>query len=111
MAYGAILGLETSGTSGGAASESTPVAFSLEASEWITLSTAFAGCGYSAEIAAEGVSMVDYPDVFFDLESIETATEAGIIAGTADNKVVLYARSIPTDVLSGAYFIRKGVSK
>lgn len=89
-----------------AASSSIPVAFSIEAAAWAALTVAVAGCGYSAEIAAEGVTAADYPDIYFDENSLEAA--AGIVAGTAAGKVVLYAKTAPETALSGAYFIRKG---
>ena len=83
-----------------------PTAFSVSANAWTELAETVAGCGYSAEIAAEGVTAADYPDVYFDENSIEAA--AGIVAGTAAGKVVLYAKTAPETALSGAYFIRKG---
>lgn len=83
-----------------------PTAFSVLANAWTELAETVAGCGYSAEIAAEGVTAADYPDVYFDENSLEAA--AGIVAGTAEGKVVLYAKTAPATALSGAYFIRKG---
>lgn len=84
-----------------------PNAFSVDVSDWSELAEPFAGCGFSAEIVAEGVTAVDFPDIYFDEASIGVA--AGIIAGTDSGKVVLYAGSIPETALSGTYFIRKGV--
>ena len=85
-----------------------PTAFSVLVDAWTELAETVAGCGYSAEIAAEGVTAADYPDFYFDENSIEAA--AGIVAGTAAGKVVLYAKTAPATALSGAYFIRKGVA-
>lgn len=90
------------------AAATTPTTFSLEASAFSELAEQFAGCGYSAEIAAEGVTAADFPDVYFDGASIENATAAGILAATADGKIVIYAKKIPEGALSGSYFIRKG---
>ncbi len=89
-------------------SASTPTAFSVEAA-WTALASPVVGRGYSAEIAAEGVTAGDFPDVYFDAASVEAASTASILADTADGAIVLYAKSIPTTALSGAYFIRKGV--
>lgn len=86
-----------------------PTAFSVSADAWTELAETVAGCGYLAEIAAEGVTVADYPDVYFDENSIEAA--AGIVAGTAAGKVVLYAKSIPATALCGAYFVRKGATE
>lgn len=83
-----------------------PTAFSVSADAWTELAETVAGCGYSAEIAAEGVTAADYPDIYFDENSLEAA--AGIVVGTAAGKVVLYAKTAPATALSGAYFIRKG---
>ncbi len=85
---------------------STPTTFSVSADAWTELAETVAGCGYLAEIAAEGVTAADYPDVYFDENSLEAA--AGIVVGTAAGKVVLYAKTAPETALSGAYFIRKG---
>ena len=85
-----------------------PTAFSVENSAWTALSEAVAGRGYSAEIAAVGVTAADYPDIYFNENSLDGAANAGVIAGTADGKIVLYANEIPATALSGAYFIRKG---
>lgn len=83
-----------------------PTAFSVSADAWTELAETVAGCGYSAEIAAEGVTAADFPDIYFDENSLEAA--AGIVAGTAAGIVVLYAKTAPATALSGAYFIRKG---
>ncbi len=91
-------------------SASTPTAFSVEAAAWTALASPVVGRGYSAEIAAEGVTAGDFPDVYFDAASVEAASTASILADTADGAIVLYAKSIPTTALSGAYFIRKGVT-
>lgn len=88
-----------------------PTAFSVEAAAWVTLAESFAGCGYSAEITAEGVTATDFPDVYFDSTSFEAAANSGIIAATADGKIVLYAKSVPAAALSGTYFIRKGATE
>lgn len=90
--------------------ELAPQVFSISTSEWIALSTNYAGCGYKAEITAVGVTAADYPDIYFDETSLETATAAEIIAGTDSGKVVLYAKSIPTATVSGSYFIKKGAT-
>ncbi len=92
-----------------ASSAATPTAFSVSTAAWTELAESVVGCGYSAEIAAEGVSAGDYPDMYFDAASIEAASIAGILADTADGAIVLYAKSMPTTALSGAYFIKKGV--
>ncbi len=92
-------------------SASTPTAFSADTAAWTALASPVVGRGYSAEIAAEGVSAGDFPDVYFDAASVEAASTASILADTADGAIVLYAKSIPTTALSGAYFIRKGVTE
>jgi len=94
-----------------ASSASTPTLFSVEAAAWTALASPVAGCGYSANVSAEGVTAGDFPDVYFDAASIEAASTAGVLADTAEGAVVLYAKSIPTTALSGAYFIRKGVTE
>ncbi len=88
-----------------------PTAFSVDTAAWTALTPPVVGRGYSAEIAAEGVSAGDFPDVYFDAASVEAASTASILADTADGAIVLYAKSIPTTALSGAYFIRKGVTE
>lgn len=88
-----------------------PTAFTVETSAWAALTVAVAGRGYSAEIAAEGVTAADYPDIYFGETSIDVAANAGVIAGTADGKIVLYANEIPAVALSGAYFVRKGAAE
>ncbi len=91
-----------------AVSASIPTAFSVSTSSWTTLTTSVAGRGYSADITANGVTAADFPDVYFDSSSIETASTAGVIAGATAGKIVLYAKSKPSATLSGTYFIRKG---
>ncbi len=91
-------------------SASTPTAFSVEAAAWAALASPVVGRGYSANVSAEGVTAGDFPDVYFDAASVEAASTASILADTADGAIVLYAKSIPTTALSGAYFIRKGVT-
>lgn len=88
----------------------TPVAFSVATSAWTTLSTAFIGRGFSAEIAADGITSEDFPDVFFDNTSVSAAANLGILAEATDGKIVFYTKSIPTTVLSGVFFIRKGAN-
>ena len=85
--------------------------FSIESAAWTTLSAPFAGCGFSAEIPAEGVTAADFPDVYFDSASFETAAKSGIIAATADGKIVLYAETVPVATLSGTCFVRKGAAE
>ena len=97
-------------TASSAASASTPVAFSVAASVWTTLSTAFAGCKYKATITASSVTASDFPDVFFDSASIEAASSAGIIASAESGVVALYAKSKPETALAGSYFIKKGAA-
>ena len=97
-------------TASSAASASTPVAFSVAASAWTTLSTAFVGCKYKATITASSVAASDFPDVFFDSASIEAASSAGIIASAEAGVVALYAKSKPETALSGSYFIKKGAA-
>lgn len=97
-------------TASSAASASTPVAFSVAASAWTTLSTAFAGCKYKATITASSVTASDFPDVFFDSASIEAASSAGIIASAEAGVVALYAKSKPETALTGSYFIKKGAA-
>lgn len=89
-------------------SASTPTAFSVDVASWTALASPIVGRGYSAEIAAEGVTAGDYPDIYFDIASIEAASAASILADTADGTIVLYAKSIPKTSLSGTYFIKKG---
>ena len=89
----------------------TPTSFLVEAAAWTTLSASFAGCGFSAEIAAEGVTSADFPDVYFDTTSLETAANSGIIAEATDGKIVLYAKTVPEAALSGTYFVRKGATE
>lgn len=86
-------------------------AFSVEVATWTTLAEQFAGCGYSAEVAAEGVTAADFPDVYFDSASFEAAANSGIIAATTDGKIILYAKSVPAAALSGTYFVRKGATE
>lgn len=88
-----------------------PTSFSVEAAAWTTLSAPFAGCGFSAEIAAESVTAADFPDVYFDSTSLEIAANLGIIAEAADGKIVLYAKTVPAAALSGTYFVRKGATE
>ena len=88
--------------------KNAPKNFTVLVSDWSVLSVNFAGCGYKAEIAVNGVTLADYPDIYFDENSLDGAANAGVIAGTADGKIVLYANKIPATALSGAYFIRKG---
>lgn len=97
-------------TASSAASASTPVAFSVAASAWTTLSTAFVGCKYKATITASSVAASDFPDVFFDSASIEAASSAGIIACAEAGVVALYAKSKPETALAGSYFIKKGAA-
>ena len=89
----------------------TPTSFSVESAAWTTLSAPFTGCGFSAEIAAEGVTAADFPDVYFDSTSLEIAANSSIIAEATDGKIVLYAKNIPQAALSGSYFIRKGATE
>lgn len=88
-----------------------PTAFSVATSSWTTLSEQVAGRGFSAEITAESVTAADFPDVYFDSASFETAANSGIIAGTADGKIVFYAKTVPEAALSGTYFVRKGAAE
>lgn len=94
-----------------AAVKQTPKSFSVSTSSWTTLSAPFAGCGFSAEIAAEGVTAADFPDVYFDSTSLETAANSVIIAEATDGKIVLYAKTVPEAALSGTYFVRKGAAE
>ena len=89
----------------------SPTAFTVETSAWAALTVAVAGRGYSAEIVAESVTAADYPDIYFDENSLDGAANAGVIVGTADGKIVLYANEIPVATLSGAYFVRKGAAE
>ncbi len=91
-------------------SASVSTAFSVGTAAWSELAATVAGRGYSANISADGVTAADFSDVFFDAASIEAASDAEVIADTAAGAVVLYAKSIPVSTVSGAYFIRKGVS-
>lgn len=93
-----------------AASASTPVAFSVAASAWTTLTSEFAGCKYKATITASSVTASDFPDVFFDSSSIEAASSAGIIASAEAGVVALYAKTKPESTLAGSYFIKKGAA-
>lgn len=88
-----------------------PTSFSVEAAAWVTLSAPFSGCGFSTEITAESVTAADFPDVYFDSASFETAANSGIIAEATDGKIVLYAKTVPEAALSGSYFIRKGAAE
>ena len=91
-----------------AAVKQTPKSFSISTSSWTTLTTAVAGRTYKATISASGVTTSDFPDVYFNSSSVVAATAADIVADTAANYVVLYAKTKPTATLSGSYFIRKG---
>lgn len=91
-----------------AAMAQKPTAFSVDVSSWSELGTEFAGCTYSAEIMDEGVSAADFPDIYFDGNSLEAAMNAAVISAAEDGKIVLYAADIPEQPLAGAYFIKKG---
>ena len=90
--------------------KNAPKNFTVLVSDWSVLSVNFAGCEYKAEIAVNGVTLADYPDIYFDESSIAPATSAEIIAATDTDKIILYAKNIPISTLSGAYFIKRGVS-
>lgn len=85
-----------------------PTAFSVQSAEWSELAVAFVGCKYSAEIMDENVTAADFPDIYFDENSLEAASEAAITAASANGAVTLYAKTLPSDNISGHYFIRKG---
>lgn len=93
-----------------AASSSTPVAFSIEATAWTTLETEVCGRAYFATFTATGVTALDFPDVYFDKDSIVAADASSILADTSADTVVLYAKTKPTSTLSGTYFIKKGAA-
>lgn len=87
-----------------------PVSFSVDVSAWTELSEPFAGCAYSAETTDENVTAADFPEIFFDEASLETAGNIAVIAASGEGKVILYAKQIPEITLSGTYFIRKGAA-
>lgn len=87
-----------------------PRNFSVATSDWENLEIDFIGRGYKTEITANGVTEIDYPDVYFDETSISYASAADIIVATDMNKIVLYAKNAPISTVSGVYFIKKGVT-
>ena len=86
-----------------------PVSFSIEIDGWTQLDESFIGCKYCAEVTDENTSSTDFPDVYFDTNSIESAAESAIMVVSDVAKIIFYAESIPSVTLSGTYFVRKGV--
>lgn len=99
---------QTTANNAAAAATPTPKTFSVSTSSWSTLTTAVAGRTYKAIISATGITTSDFPDIYFDTSSIESATTADIIADTTSDSIILYAKTKPTATVSGSYFIRKG---
>lgn len=86
-----------------------PISFSVDVGAWTELSEPFVGCKYCAEVTDENTSSTDFPDVYFDTNSIESAAESAIMVVSDVAKIIFYAESIPSVTLSGTYFVRKGV--
>lgn len=86
-----------------------PVSFSIEINRWTELAEPFIGCTHYAEVSDKNVTSTDFPDVYFDVNSIENAAESAIMVVSDVAKIIFYAESMPSVTLSGTYFVRKGV--
>ena len=90
-----------------------PQNFSIAVSDWQALSTETNGCKYYAEIAILDIEETDHARVDFDFNSISICETAGVYpAGvTANGKIIIYSKEIPSAAINGIYTIQKGVSE
>ncbi|MCM1275447.1 MAG: hypothetical protein NC299_08780 [Lachnospiraceae bacterium] len=87
-----------------------PTSFSIPASSWTTLSSARAGCKYSAAITVSSITASDGATVDFGIDSMEIciAAEVSPAVETSAGKITVFAKSKPTAAVSGVYRIHKG---
>jgi len=80
---------------------------SISTSSWISAATpAFF---VKSDVQISGVSVSDYPQINFDLDSYIFATNAGVTYTEAyDGGVLVYAEALPTATLVFDYLVTKG---
>ena len=82
--------------------------FSIATSDWISDTTTYDGYTVKTNITINGVSASDIPNVYFDNNTIAIAETANIAIVDSDtNMITLYAKSIPSATVTGAYIISK----
>lgn len=86
--------------------------FSISTADWQTLSADLNDCKYYAEIAVSGLTANDHARVDFAFDSISACEAAGVYpaGATADGKIIIYAKAIPSAAVSGVYTVQKGAT-
>lgn len=87
--------------------DSSPKEISVTGDMWKPISPAVEGYGYSAAIPLDGVTSKDHGHIVFDIHSIPICVEAEMApsAETEDEKIILYAKKIPSKTVSGVCII------
>ena len=100
---------EAKSAASAAQTASKPVSFSVATSKW-TSSTAYTGYNYYADVTVSGMTTSDSVDVRFSMSSMSVCTTAEIAGACVTNSgsFRLYAKSKPTETVSGVYLVQKG---
>ena len=90
----------------------SPTAFTIATSAWIENASETSEFIYYADITVSNLTANDYAEVNFNRTSQSIAATANVCAAgeTMAGKIRIYAKSTPSDSISGEYIITKGVT-
>ena len=90
----------------------SPTAFTIATSAWIENTSETSEFVYYADITVSNLTANDYAEVNFNRTSQSIAATANVCAAgeTMAGKIRIYAKSTPSDSISGEYIITKGMA-